>query len=68
MAERPVEASDEGDAPASNDEDSFALAMACIYSDVFFRGKYDSDIRTQVWDTSMVALVACIDLVNFEEP
>ena len=54
-------------AAASDDEDSFAVAMACICSDVFFRGEYDSDIRTQVWDTNMIVLVVCIDLVEFEE-
>ena len=54
-------------AAASEDEDSFALAMACIYSDVFFRGEYDSDVRTQVWDTSVIAPVVCVDLVEFDE-
>ena len=41
--------------------------MAYIFSDVCLRGEYDSDIRTQVWDTNMIVLVVGIDLVEFEE-
>ena len=48
-----------------DDEGSFAVAMAYIFSDVFFCGEYDSDIRTQVWDTRMIDLVVGIDLVEF---
>ena len=43
--------------------------MAYICSGVFFAvaGEYDSDIRTQVWDTTMVVLIVCIYSVKFEE-
>ena len=53
----------------ADDEDSFGLAMAYVCSVVFSvsTGEYDADIRTQVWDTSVVVLISWIDLVKFEE-
>ena len=52
---------------ASDDEDSFALAMAYVCSDAFFGGEYDSDIRTQIRDTFIVVLIHFSVLVQFEE-